>query len=64
MVEDVGNALNSVGIDLSHVKVRARDGVVTLRGQLRSNEAVQLAGDTAASVSGVKTVKNRLRVRK
>ncbi|CAD6560124.1 hypothetical protein LMG27952_07048 [Paraburkholderia hiiakae] len=61
MVADVRAALGTAGVDAGKVKVRARDGVVTLSGRVPDAEAIQTAASAAAAVSGVKTVRNKLR---
>jgi hyperosmotically inducible periplasmic protein len=61
MVADVHTALVAAGIDTSKVKVRARDGVVTLSGRVADAAAVEAAASAAAEASGVKAVHNKLR---
>jgi hyperosmotically inducible periplasmic protein len=48
------------GFDVSGVFVRARGGVVTLSGTVRSGEQIQQAEEIARSVQGVTSVTNRL----
>ena len=50
------------GREVSAIEVDAREGVVTLRGQVASDEARAAAGAVASRVAGVTTVKNELRV--
>ncbi|RAR57545.1 BON domain-containing protein [Paraburkholderia unamae] len=61
MVADVHAALGAAGIDTSKVKVRARDGVVTLSGRVADAAAVEAASSAAAEASGVTAVRNKLR---
>jgi hyperosmotically inducible protein len=44
------------------IHVSAKDGVVTLKGKVDSKATASHAEQTAASVAGVKSVNNRLRV--
>ena len=44
------------------IRVSAKDGVVTLKGKVDSKATAVHAEQTAASVAGVKSVNNRLRV--
>ncbi|MDR5823859.1 BON domain-containing protein [Caballeronia sp. LZ043] len=48
------------GFDSSGVFVRARSGVVTLSGSVRSGDQIPVAGDVARSVKGVTSVNNKL----
>ncbi|CAE6789665.1 hypothetical protein R70006_04786 [Paraburkholderia domus] len=64
LAADVLTAVTGAGVDGSKVKVRAYKGVVTLHGSVPDANQVQTAGTTAATVSGVTAVKNKLRVRK
>jgi hyperosmotically inducible periplasmic protein len=59
----VFSAVVGAGVDGSKLKVRAYKGVVTLRGSVPGADQVQTASATAATVPGVKAVKNRLGVR-
>lgn len=61
MVTDVRAALGTAGVDTGKVKIRARDGVVTLSGRVPDAAAIQAAASAAAAVSGVKTLHNKLR---
>lgn len=64
MVADVRQSLATAGIDASKVKVRARDGVVTLSGRVADTAAADACASAAASVSGVKSVRNKLHTMK
>jgi hyperosmotically inducible periplasmic protein len=57
-------AITGAGVDGSKVKVRAYNGIVTLRGSVPSAEQVQTAITAAKAVQNVTVVKNRLHVRK
>jgi hyperosmotically inducible protein len=59
----VFSTIVGAGVDGSKLKVRAYNGVVTLRGSVPGADQVQTASATAATVPGVKAVKNRLNVR-
>ncbi|MDR5837304.1 BON domain-containing protein [Caballeronia sp. LZ034LL] len=48
------------GFDSSGVFVRARSGVVTLSGSVRSGDQIPVAADVARSVKGVTSVNNKL----
>ena len=50
------------GMNVDAIEVDARDGVVTLRGQVATDEALQAAATAAGRIAGVKTVVNELRV--
>ena len=50
-------------IDATDIDVAVQDGEVTLTGTVESREVRRLAEDAADSVSGVRNVYNRLRVR-
>jgi hyperosmotically inducible periplasmic protein len=50
-------------LDTSNITVLARSGAVTLDGSAADDEQIQLAETTAASVSGVSSVKNNLHVK-
>lgn len=51
------------GISSLDVYVSTHQGVVTLRGYVSSQQMVHRAADISASVSGVKSVRNQLRVK-
>ncbi|WP_186178511.1 BON domain-containing protein [Burkholderia gladioli] len=61
---DVLAAITNAGVDGSKVKVRAYNGMVTLRGSVPKAEQVQTAIDAAKAVQHVTAVKSRLHVRK
>jgi hyperosmotically inducible periplasmic protein len=50
------------GIDMTHVFVYAKGGVVTLSGVVPKSNQVDRAGEIAKSVTGVSSVDNRLGV--
>jgi hyperosmotically inducible periplasmic protein len=50
------------GLDVSSIAVRARDGAVTLTGNVPDQQQIELAGDTAKGVAGVNSVTNKLNV--
>lgn len=50
-------------LDTSNITVLARSGAITLDGSAVDDDQIQLAATTAASVSGVSSVKNNLHVR-
>ena len=49
---------------MTNIDVDSKDGVVTLKGKVDSADLKKKAGDVAKKVSGVKSVKNELRVEK
>jgi len=49
---------------MTNIDVDSKDGVVTLKGKVDSAELKKKAGDVAKKVSGVKSVKNELKVEK
>ncbi len=50
------------GIDMTHLFVYAKGGVVTLSGSVPKSNQVDRAGEIAKSVTGVSSVDNRLSV--
>jgi hyperosmotically inducible periplasmic protein len=50
-------------LDASGIIVVARSGKVTLDGTVPDEDQIQLAGDTAAGVTGVSNVTNNVRMR-
>jgi len=63
LVANVFSAVVGAGVDGSKLKVRAYNGVVTLRGSVPSAGQVQAAATAAKAVQGVTAVKSRLHVR-
>jgi hyperosmotically inducible protein len=49
---------------MTSIDVDSKDGVVTLKGKVDSADMKKKAGDIAKKVSGVKSVKNELKVEK
>jgi hyperosmotically inducible protein len=49
---------------MTSIDVDSKDGVVTLKGKVDSADLKKKAGDIAKKVSGVKSVKNELKVEK
>jgi hyperosmotically inducible periplasmic protein len=49
---------------MTSIDVDSKDGVVTLKGKVDSAQMKKKAGDIAKKVSGVKSVKNELKVEK
>jgi hyperosmotically inducible periplasmic protein len=49
---------------MTSIDVDSKDGVVTLKGKVDSADMKKKAGDVAKKVSGVKSVKNELKVEK
>jgi hyperosmotically inducible protein len=49
---------------MTDIDVDSKDGVVTLKGKVDSADMKKKAGDIAKKVSGVKSVKNELKVEK
>ena len=49
---------------VTNIDVDSKDGVVTLKGKVDSADLKKKAGDIAKKVSGVKSVKNELKVEK
>lgn len=65
VIRDVRRALRRVpDLDDSEIHIRARFGVVTLTGTVPESWQVSRAGNAARSVLGVKSLSNRLKVRK
>ncbi|NML35088.1 BON domain-containing protein [Paraburkholderia antibiotica] len=61
---DVRSALGRApNVDASGIRVRASLGVVTLTGWVPEPRQIALAGNTARSVRGVRSVTNQLTVR-
>jgi hyperosmotically inducible periplasmic protein len=59
--QSVRRALSKTqGFDVSGVFVRARGGVVTLSGSVKSGDQIAQATDVAKSVQGVTSVNNKL----
>src|SRR6185436_9697954 len=54
----------TAGAALTNNDVDSKDGVVTLKGKVDSADLKKKAGDIAKKVSGVKSVKNELKVEK
>lgn len=62
--EDVGEALTRhPGIDASEIEVRVSADIVTLTGTVDSRQTKRAVEDTLETVSGIKDVDNRLRVK-
>jgi len=56
---------NDAGLKtMTSIDVDSKDGVVTLKGKVDSADLKKKAGDVAKKVSGVKSVKNELKVEK
>lgn len=61
--EDVCDRLTQLGpVDCTEIDVDVLDGVVTLRGAIRSNEAKAKAVSVVESVVGVRSITNDLRI--
>ena len=54
--------LNKLGTDSLHVDVEAAEGAVTLTGTVHKRETMELATTVAKAVTGVKSVKNSVRL--
>ncbi|MEM5425343.1 BON domain-containing protein [Paraburkholderia ferrariae] len=64
VTRDVRSALGRTpNLDASGIRVRARFGVVTLTGWVPEPRQIALAGNTARSVRGVRSVTNQLTLR-
>ncbi|WP_321926727.1 BON domain-containing protein [Paraburkholderia guartelaensis] len=64
VIRDVRSALwRAPRLDASGIRVRARLGVVTLTGWVPERRQIALAGNTARSVRGVRSVTNQLILR-
>jgi hypothetical protein len=50
-------------LDASNIQIDVKDGEVTLRGSVDQRQAKRMAEDAAESVSGVRDVRNDLRVK-
>lgn len=65
IMEDINERLcDNPYIDASEIDVEVANGEVTLTGSVNDRESKRLAEDIGESVSGVKNVENRLRVKK
>src|SRR5262245_20534840 len=65
IVDDINEHLRRyLMIDATNIEVTAAGGEVTLRGTVSRGEAKRLAGDVVESVSGVKNVRNEIRVQR
>src|SRR4051794_16923635 len=63
-IEDAAKAsYNYQTVLEDHVKVKARDGVVTLSGTVQDNDEKNLAVDTVENLPGVTSVRNELVVK-
>jgi hyperosmotically inducible protein len=49
---------------MTNIDVDSKDGVVTLKGKVDSADLKKKAGEVAKKVSGVKSVKNELKIEK
>ena len=49
-------------LDASNIEIDVSDGEVTLRGAVDNRQAKRMAEDAAESISGVRDVRNELRV--
>jgi hyperosmotically inducible protein len=54
--------LNEPGVNATAINVQTASGVVTLTGQVKSNDEVQKAVATARQIPGVKDVQSQLKV--
>jgi hyperosmotically inducible protein len=59
-----GNLMKDEGLKSLQVHVKTHQGVVLLSGFVETEDQIQQAGEIAAKVEGVKTVKNSLLVKK
>ncbi|QGZ66142.1 BON domain-containing protein [Paraburkholderia acidisoli] len=57
------HAARKQGLKSTYIRVRARDGVVTLSGVVASEQQIAFATQVAQSVSGVRAVQGQLEVR-
>ncbi len=63
-IEDAAKATYNYRTVLEdHVKVKARDGVVTLTGTVQDNDQKALAADTVENLPGVTKVKNEITIK-
>jgi hypothetical protein len=63
ILEDINEQLTRhPGIDATDIEVIVKDGEVTLRGHVDHRQTKRMADDIAEGVSGVKNVRNELRV--
>jgi len=63
-IEDAAKAsYNYQTVLEDHVKVKAKDGVVTLSGTVQDNEEKSLAADTVENLPGVMSVRNEIKVK-
>jgi hypothetical protein len=65
ILEDINDRLcDNPYIDASEIEVEVTNGEVTLNGSVDNRNSKRLAEDIGDSVSGVKNVENRIRVKK
>ena len=65
ILEDINDRLcDNPYIDATEIDVEVINGEVTLTGTVNDRESKRLAEDIGESVSGVKNVENRLKVKK
>jgi hyperosmotically inducible protein len=55
--------LNKRKVDISNIRILARNGDVTLVGTVKDDRQIALAGNTAETVPGVKSLQNNLTLR-
>ena len=64
LYEEVCERLTEHGqLDASEIKVSCENGEVVLRGSVKDEEARKLAEECALGVSGVRKVRNKLKLR-
>jgi hyperosmotically inducible periplasmic protein len=64
LAKNVQNALHhNKNLTSGGISVLARNGAVTLGGNVPSEDQIQVAGDTASRVAGVTSVNNNILVR-
>lgn len=60
--KSVRHALSKTqGLNLRNVIVRARNGIVALEGTVPEEPQIELAGEAAQAVAGVKSLRNNLK---
>ena len=65
IIEDINDRLcDNPYIDASEIDVEVANGEVTLTGSVNDRESKRLAEDIGESVSGVKNVENRIKVKR
>jgi osmotically-inducible protein OsmY len=60
--QEIGSRLGQHAINASAIEVEVREGTVTLRGMVDSQQSKHIAEETIRAVTGVRDVRNELEV--